>query len=74
MRKHLLALTTGALVLAMTAGVGATVAGNANGKGPGNADENKSQEHNFRSPMAKKQDALLQKALRARLNGKASGY
>ena len=73
MRKHLLALTTGALVLAMTAGVGATVAGNANGKGPGNADENKSQEHNFRSPMAKKQDALLQKALQARLNGKASG-
>ncbi|MBA3347374.1 MAG: immune inhibitor A [Actinobacteria bacterium] len=36
-------------------------------------NESKSTKHDFKSPMAKKQDALLQKGLQAKLRGKASG-
>jgi len=43
------------------------------GKRGNDEKSNKSTKHDFKSPMAKKQDALLQKALQAKINGKASG-
>ena len=66
MRKHFLALTVGALVLAMTVGVGATVAGNAKGKDK----EPKGGIHNLDGPFSQKQRALKQRAAELKLAGK----
>ena len=70
MRKHFLALTMGALALALMVGVGATVAGTAKSELQGNA---KGHGDNFRTPRQKQYDAALQKALQDKLEGKTTG-
>jgi immune inhibitor A len=70
--RHLWRLT-GASALALLVFAMPAAAVPDQGKSKDDNANGKSTQHDFRSPMAKKQDALLQRALQAKLAGKAKG-
>ena len=69
MRKPFLALLTGALVVVLSVGAGASVAG-ANGQGRGHADDRANVGHNLETPLSKEQAANRTKGLELQLQGK----
>jgi immune inhibitor A len=70
MRRHFLALLSGALVLVLSIGVGVSVAAGPASGGKGTADQAPSRVHNFESPLSKQQSADRAKAKQLLLEGK----
>ena len=70
MRKQFLALLTGALALALSVGVGLSVAAGTKAGGKGMADEAPGQAHDLDGPLSAKQRGARQKAAELKLTGK----